>query len=188
MNPPESPRALRADARRNREDLLDAGRALVLAFGADLPFEEVARRAGVGKGTLYRHFPTRDHLLAALLEERFEALTKAAEAALVEADAHQALVGWLTDFDRLPHGLRGLSARLGQTLGDDASAVSQACAPMKVAFGALLARAQETGGIRRDVDPVGVLSVVASLPQQFRDESGGSDFLRLIIDGLRRDL
>jgi AcrR family transcriptional regulator len=187
MSASHGPRALRSDARRNRDDLLEAGRALVLTFGAELPFEEVARRAGVGKGTLYRHFPTRDHLLAALLTERFQALTDRAEAALTESDPQDALVGWLAEFDRLPHGLRGLGARLGQTIGDDASAVSQACAPMKTAFGALLDRAQKAGHVRHDIDPVGVLSVVASLPQQFRDESGSSNYLPVIVDGLRHD-
>jgi AcrR family transcriptional regulator len=165
--------------------LLEAGRALVMQHGAELPFEEVARRAGVGKGTLYRHFPTRDHLLAALLEERFAALTEHAESALSEEDALHALTGWLAEFDHLPHGLRGLGTRLGQTIGNDASAVAQACVPMKSAFAALLARAQDDGGIRRDIDPVGVLSVVASLPEQFRNEAGTSDYLAVVIDGLR---
>jgi AcrR family transcriptional regulator len=178
-------RVLRADARRNREELLEAGRAMVVTHGADFPFEEVARSAGVGKGTLYRHFPTRDHLLAALLRERFDELTASAQAALSEEDAWAALAGWLADFDRMPHGLRGLGTRLGQAIGDEASAVSQACVPMKSAFAAILARAQGEGLIRADVEPLGVLSVVASLPEVYRDETGSSQYLGVIIDGLR---
>jgi AcrR family transcriptional regulator len=65
-----SPRALRADAQRNYDALLAAGKSTFARFGVDAPFEDVAREAGVGRGSLYRHFPTRDHLFVAILRKR----------------------------------------------------------------------------------------------------------------------
>ena len=68
------PTALRADAQRNYDALLAAGKSVFARFGVDAPFEDVAREAGVGRGTLYRHFPTRDHLFVAILQERVDFL------------------------------------------------------------------------------------------------------------------
>src|SRR5260370_6823767 len=86
-----SPKALRADAQRNCDALLAAGKSVFARFGVDAPFEDVAREAGVGRGTLYRHFPTRDHLFVAILQERVDFLAAKARELLDPSDAWQAL-------------------------------------------------------------------------------------------------
>lgn len=176
---------MRADAARNREALLDAGRSLLARGGSGLSFEDVAVTAGLGKGTLYRHFPTRDHLVAALLQERFDSLTSEAELLLDRDDPLAAVDEWLRDYDRYPVSARGLSASFGEALSDSTSAVSTACLPMKESFGTLLARAQGAGLARKDIDVPELLTVVATLPQQSRDTDGSSPFLAVILRGLR---
>jgi AcrR family transcriptional regulator len=181
----EQSRQPRADARRNRDALIAAAETLFAEQGADLPFEEVARAAGVGKGTLYRHFATKDHLVAAIFQERFVRLAEAADALFIEEGPLDAVEHWLRDFDRHPVKSRGLSARVGESLADTGSAVSTACAPMKSSFARLLDRAKESGEIRADVTAPELLTVVAALPERFRNADGSSPFLETILRGLR---
>ncbi len=177
--------AVRADALRNREALLAAGRSLLGRESAGLAFEDVATTAGLGKGTLYRHFPTREHLVAALLQERFDALTMDAQFLLDDDDPLDAVDRWLRNYDRYPISARGLSAHFGEALTDRESAVSTACVPMKQGFTTLLARAQEAGLARRDIDVPELLAVIASLPRLSRDANGSSPFLDVILRGIR---
>ncbi|MES2170466.1 MAG: TetR/AcrR family transcriptional regulator [Actinomycetota bacterium] len=177
--------AVRADARRNRDALLAAGRSLLGHESTGIAFEDVAVSAGVGKGTLYRHFPTREHLVAALLQERFDALALDAAFLLGDDDPLAAVDRWLRTYDRYPVSARGLGARFGEALADPRSAVSTACVPMKEGFTALLRRAQQAGLARQDVDVPELLTVIASLPRQSRDANGSSPFLDVILRGIR---
>src|SRR3954464_15975178 len=95
-----SPKALRADAQRNYDALLAAGKSVFARFGVDAPFEDVARQSGVGRGTLYRHFPTRDHLFLAILQERVHFLDAGATEFLDAPDAWQAPTEWLLLFEQ----------------------------------------------------------------------------------------
>ena len=90
-SPPAKPR--RADAQRNHDAVLTAAKAVFAQVGADAPMEDVAREAGVGKGTLYRRFPTREHLFAAILQERVDELDAAAQRALDAPDVWRAIPG-----------------------------------------------------------------------------------------------
>jgi AcrR family transcriptional regulator len=174
----------RADALRNRDALLAAGEALFAEHGATMPFDEVARVAGVGKGTLYRHFPTRDHLLVGLLQERFDRLTREAERLFDDEHPLDGVVSWLREFDRYPLRSRRLGTRVGEALTDQTSAVSTACQPMKASFRRLLARAQASGEVRAEIDESELLTVIASLPEQFRNDDGSSPFLDVILRGV----
>lgn len=178
-------RTLRSDAQRNRDALLEAGKVVFAEEGAEAPFEDVARVASVGKGTLYRHFPTRDHLVAAIMQDRFTALTEEADALASGEDALAALEQWLRDFDRSPVRYRGMSSRVGDGIADAASAVSSACAPMKESFTRLLARSQRAGAVREDIEATSLLTMVSSLPQTFRNEDGSSPLLDVVLRGLR---
>jgi AcrR family transcriptional regulator len=178
-------RPQRADAQRNYDALLAIGADLLAEHGANLPFEEVARVAVVGKGTLYRHFPTRDHLIAAVLRQRFDQLADEADELLISTSPSNAVNMWLRSFDRIPERFRGLSARVGESLADDSSAVSTACIPMKEAFARLIHKAQADQQVRDDVDPVELLGVVAALPAGLRDEDGSSRYIDVILRGLR---
>ncbi|MFC4243202.1 TetR/AcrR family transcriptional regulator [Gryllotalpicola reticulitermitis] len=176
---------IRADVRRNRAALLEAGRALFERDGADMVFEDVARSAGVGKGTLYRHFPTRDHLVAALLVATFEHLAEAADELREQREPWEAYASWLALFDRMPAPYRGLQARLVAALQDDASVIAVACQPMKDAFGRLFARVQEAGLVRADLRAADLLSVVSGLPQGLRTPDAPHPYLPVILDGTR---
>src|SRR5258708_34451063 len=118
-----SAKALRADAQRNYDALLAAGKSVFGRFGVDAPFEDVAREAGVGQGTLYRHFPTRDRLLVAILQERVDFLDASARELLDAPDAWQALSGWLRFYDQAATEYGGMNTRLGTRVTDDGAAV-----------------------------------------------------------------
>jgi AcrR family transcriptional regulator len=95
--------------------------------GTDAPMEDVAGEAGVGQGTLYRHFPSRDHLFLAIMGEQVELLEARARGLLEKPDAWETLTERLYQNDALRH--RGMSARVGSGLVDDASPMAAACAP-----------------------------------------------------------
>src|ERR1700759_5830404 len=103
-------RLMRADAQRNHDAVLAAARAVFARAGSDAPMEDVARAAGVGKGTLYRRFPTREHLFAAILQERVDELDASAQRALAAPDVWQALSQWLGAWDRGGAGRPGMGA------------------------------------------------------------------------------
>jgi AcrR family transcriptional regulator len=185
MESTNNERPLRADARRNALAVIEAARLLFAEKGADVPMEEIGRAAGVGKGTLYRHFPTRDHVFAAVSRDRFDRLTAEAEALLAESgDAFAALQEWLRDYDRSAQRYRGLRAVVSAGIADEASAIFADCGPMKARAGTLLKRAQKTGRVRKDVDITELLSLIAALPERFRDADGSSRLLDIILRGI----
>src|SRR6476660_6141198 len=152
-----SPKALRADAQRNYNALLAAGKSVFARFGVDAPFEDIARDAGVGRGTLYRHFPTRDHLFVAILQERVDFLDAKAREFLDAPDAWQALAEWLRLFDQSATEYGGMRARLGGSLTDDGSPVATLCGPMKTSFANLFERAKQETRLRPDITPIQLL-------------------------------
>ena len=107
--PRSSARPKRADARRNEETLLDAAAAAFVASGVDVPVRDIAARAGVGVGTIYRHFPTRADLIVAVYRHQVEACAEAGPILLAESDTpHHALARWIgmfIDFLATKHGL-----------------------------------------------------------------------------------
>ncbi|MFY1652224.1 TetR/AcrR family transcriptional regulator [Solwaraspora sp. WMMB762] len=122
---PARPRRQRADARRNEQALLDAAAAAFVASGVDVPVRDIATRAGVGVGTIYRHFPTRSDLIVAVFRHQVEACADAGPILLAEsATAHAALTRWVdlfVDFLVTKHGLAGAlqsDATAFQTLHD----------------------------------------------------------------------
>ncbi|MFE0644261.1 TetR/AcrR family transcriptional regulator [Streptomyces sp. NPDC058877] len=142
---------MRADARRNHERLLAAARAAFAEQGADAPLEEVARRAGVGIGTLYRHFPTRAELLNAVFQEALaELLDRSRELAGADAPC-RALVEWLRALIAHAGEYRGLAHALMSASHDRSSALARCSEPLHSAGRRLLERAQEAGQVRTDV-------------------------------------
>ncbi|MEU6315612.1 helix-turn-helix domain-containing protein [Streptomyces sp. NPDC047014] len=179
----------RADAQRNRERLLDAARQVVAEEGTQASLRDVARRAGVGLGTLYRHFPTRDDLLEALLRVRFDELASLADALLDDDDpAERSLAAWLGAFTVGASAARGLPASLMATLGDPDSALHASCLSMREAAGRLLRAAQDTGRIRPDVDGTDLFALVNALgwitDQAPSIAARREHLLTLVMDGL----
>ncbi|MGW1529662.1 TetR/AcrR family transcriptional regulator [Streptomyces sp. NPDC002159] len=185
------PRTLRADAQRNYDALVAAGHEVFVSHGVDAPFDEVAKRAGVGRATLYRNFPTREHLFVVLLGDQLDLLREEAEGALAAGASAVALASWLRLYYQTGRRYRGMSAHLatGADRGahghaDTASPLALACAPMRAAFAALLAAAQQEGTVRDDVAPEEVLALISGLPSLSATESG-SPYLDVVLDGLR---
>ncbi len=143
---------MRADARKNYDQLLAVARAVVTEQGADASLRDIARRAGVGLGTLYRHFPTREALLEALLRTSFDELTATAAELETSGSPGDALVSWLRDFVACADNYRGVIASMVAAIEDPESALHASCVTMKAAGARLLARAQAAGEARTDID------------------------------------
>ncbi len=175
---------IRTDARRNYDALLAAGQQVFRERGVEAPFEDVAIRAKVGKGTLYRHFPSREHLVAAILRRDFEGLAALAATMLGEeaADPFAQVEQWLTTFGTTPMRYPGIRPYVEEGMSGGPSALSQACAPMKDSFEALLDRAKVAGVVRTDVEASGLLSMLAAVPPV--DPQSRNPYLELLLDGL----
>jgi AcrR family transcriptional regulator len=180
---------MRADARRNYERLLSEARTMFAEDSIEASLEEIARRAGVGIGTLYRHFPTRDALLEALLRDRFDTLAARARALLEEPPGHPVLFDWSLSFVRLSTAYRGLTAALLATLRDETSDLHASCEGMRIAAGELLRREQKADRVRSDVDPSEFLALVHGAAWGAEQAFAGSHerlekLVGLVIDGL----
>ncbi|WP_026414994.1 TetR/AcrR family transcriptional regulator [Actinomadura oligospora] len=186
---PNQGRPMRADARRNYERLLAEARAVVSEQGTDASLEEVARRAGVGIGTLYRHFPTREALLEALLRDRFDGLRAYAEELLGADDPFGALVAWLHRIASGTAVYHGLAQAMMAALQDETSDLYVSCHGMRAGGRALLVRAQEAGKVRPDAQPHDVLylaGMVATAAEQSPGDTSLHDRLfTYVVDGLR---
>ena len=154
---------LRADARRNYRRVLGAARAVFAEHGTDASLRDVARRAGVGIGTLYRHFPTREALLEAILSDRFDTLRTTAEHSLAAASPVDALVTWLRDFATVTTTYQGLPATVMAAKGDEGSRLHASCEAMQAAGARLLARAQEDGIVRPEVTAAELFALAAAI-------------------------
>ena len=155
--------SMRSDAKKNYEHLLEVGREVVAEQGADASMRDVARRAEVGIGTLYRHFPSREALLEALLRESFDELTRKATALETSDSAGASLVSWLRDMVALTHGNRGVIASMTAAIAEPDSALHASCVSMRASGARLLERAQEAGQARRDIDGTDLLALVSAL-------------------------
>ena len=183
-------RPMRADAQRNYTRLLDAASAAFLEHGADdVSLEEIARRAGVGIGTLYRHFPTRQALLEAVYRDQVDLLEAQAEELLKTESPGDALADWLRALMKFSSTKHTLVSALLAGLDKDSELLSSCSRVLRGAADALLARAQEAGVVRADADPGDVIRLVHAVniaTQRGPADPGQADrMLALILDGLR---
>jgi len=154
---------MRADARKNYEHLLVVARDVVTEQGADASLRDIARRAGVGLGTLYRHFPTREALLEALLRANVDELAAQAADRETSSTPEDALVSWLRDCVAITHEYRGVAAPLTAAIEDTESALHASCVALHDAGTRALERAQAAGIARADIDGTDLFALVASL-------------------------
>jgi AcrR family transcriptional regulator len=177
-------RPKRADARRNYEKLVAAARAVFTEDGTSAPLEDVAERAGVGIGTLYRHFPTRQALLEAVYVDEVEAMARAADA-LSGLPPWDALSLWLHQYVGFAATKRALNEALVETAPD--SNVLGACRTALTRAGtALVERAQREGVIRPDTNFADVVRMVAGIAMvPTEDPEQKERLLDLALDGLR---
>ena len=183
------PRPMRADAQRNYIRLLEAASAAFAEHGADdVSLEEIARRAGVGIGTLYRHFPTRQALLEAVYTDQVESLSSRAAELLRAESPGDALAEWLRAMMKFSSTKRNMTTALLATLGTDSELLSSCAKEIKGAAESLIARAQQAGVVRADADARDVIRLVhaVNIATEKAPEPGQADrMLALILDGLR---
>jgi AcrR family transcriptional regulator len=154
---------MRADARKNYDHLLAVARDVVAEQGVDASLRDVARRAGVGLGTLYRHFPTREALLEALLRTGFDELSQKAGELEASSSSEDALVSWLRDFVACAQDYRGVVASMVAAIENAGSALHASCVTMKAAGTRLLKRAQADGSARTDIDGADLFALASAL-------------------------
>jgi AcrR family transcriptional regulator len=182
---PDNERPLRADAARNIERVVRAGREVFADLGPDAPLEEIARRAGVGIRTLYRHFPHKEQLVRAALEQSFaEDLSPAIERALDDDDPLRALTG-------LIEATLSLVAREQSTLAaatNSGALTAELTAPFLDSLTLLTKRAQETGLVRADVTPDDMHKIMGMLSSVLwgmePDGIGWRRYVVLVMDAL----
>lgn len=186
--PPSEARTLRADARRNVQLLIAAARAAFASDGPDAPLDDIARAAGVGSGTLYRHFPTRLALLEAVYRDNVERLCAEGERLAATEPPTEALVDWLRGFVKVISEKRGLAAALSDE--GRAQSLFGECHAMINATGAvLLDRAKDAGAVRAEVALGDVLKMAKAFAQAAETSPEGpalaERLLVLSMDGLR---
>ena len=189
MSATESARPLRADARENREKLLRVASERFAAGGPDVPLEQIAREAGVGIGTLYRHFPTREALIEAVYRNEVDQVCAAADTLLAERAPADALAEWMTRFVGYAATKRGLASALKSIAASQAGLFPSTRDRMREAIGKLLEAGIAAGEVRPDVTAEDVFtSMNAIWTIDGQGEAWAAQALRvlgLLIDGLR---
>ncbi len=181
-------RPLRAHARRNRDNLLAAARTAFAAAGDTVPLENIAREAGVGIGTLYRHFPTREALVEAVYAAELDAVTASAPALLDRLPPEAALRAWFDRYAEFVAMKRGMgdALRAGQAAGRIPTVTTRR--RITAAIATILAKGAEAGVLRGDVDPDDVtlmlLGIFLSTTAGDAPERTGR-LLDLLVDALR---
>jgi AcrR family transcriptional regulator len=184
----ESTRRPRADAVRNRERVLEAAKAVFSAGGAEASLESVARAAGVGIGTLYRHFPTREALFEAVYRREVQQLADLAEQLKQEAKPLDALRHWMRSNVKFVATKKGMSAALALAAYKNSELFSFAFDQLTRAVGGLLDRAIAAGEIRNDITPQDLLRALVGMSYMNDHPGWQASVLRLVdvfIDGLR---
>ena len=183
------PRKPRADAARNHERLVDAARAVFSAGGADASLEAVARAAGVGIGTLYRHFPTREALFEAVYRREVQHLADLAEQLKKERPPIEALRHWMRSNVKFVATKKGMSAALALVAYKNTELFTHSFEQLTKAVAGLLDRAIAAGEIRSDIRPEDLFRALVGM-RYLNDQPGWqSSVLRLLdvfIDGLRK--
>lgn len=181
---------MRADARRNRERLLAEARSVFAAHGTDASLEDVAKRAGVGIGTLYRHFPNRHALLSAVFEDAVGDLLSRSRELLGAPEPCAALVTWLREIIAHAGEYRGLARALMSVTSDRTSALARCSDPIRQAGAALLARARRRR-VREDVDVNDLLQLTNAIALAAEEAQGDPELadrlLQLTLRGLKPD-
>ena len=177
-------RPQRADARRNYEKLVSAAREAFTADGGSASLEDIARRAQVGIGTLYRHFPTRQYLLEAVYLDEVEAICRSA-ADLADLAPWDALVAWLREFVGFAATKRALAQEMLATIGSDAEVFRTCRVAIETAGDGLLARAQAAGAARADASFRDVGRLLGGIASIQADPEQIERILDIVIDGLR---
>ena len=180
---------MRADAQRNRDKLVEVARQVFREKGYDAPLDEIAKRAGVGPGTLYRHFPTRDALLDAVMQRWAEGVEVATQKALArEGDSREVLLGWFQTYVALISTYKGNPAKLTSALGDPDSPIRTKCQVLAAANQRVVDHLG--GALRPGIEAIQMARLVGGVAS-IAESSGLDDdavrpLLEVVADGLLR--
>ena len=190
--PDEVVKPLRADAQRNYDKLVAAAREVFAERGAEGSLDEIAKRAGVGPGTLYRHFPTRDDLIDALMRD-WSARVLSDSVAAVEANlpARETLERWFADLIKHLTLHRGAAAKLSAAMDDPSSPIYRKCQMLADANERVVSHLTETHALRDNVESRQVMRLVSGVAtvvdQAGLDSDEATPMLGIVIDGILRD-
>jgi AcrR family transcriptional regulator len=180
---------VRADARENESSVLEAAKTIFAAEGIDAPLEDVAKAAGVGKGTLYRHFASREHLLAAVMAERWAKLGDlAAEltaSLTVDPESVRAAIrNWVEAYIASGREYPGSGAGIAARLAADSEPVTSACSLMRQNLQRLLDRGYGASVMRDDIDALELLIMVSAVTGTVGTGPRQSRFVDVVLSGL----
>lgn len=179
-------RPMRADARRNHDRLLAVAREAFAENGYQTSLDDIAKRAGVGSGTLYRHFPTREALLETVYRDDVEALAARADALAEKFPPGEALAAWMREQLTYVREMRGLGSAVKTMLGAAPETFTYCKDVLRAAVQRLLEPAQRAGEVRPDVTPGDVLRLVHGVGTAVEQAPEEADrLLAFVIDGLR---
>jgi AcrR family transcriptional regulator len=182
---------VRADAQRNYDRIIEVARQVFAERGTDASMDEIAKRSGVGPGTLYRHFPNRDTLYDALMKDWVARVHASADKAVAsELPARDLLLGWFEDYVHHISAHRGGPAKITSAMDDAASPMHRKCQALTESNAKVLARVRELGALRDGTDSVQVCRLVGGIAT-VADQGGlGHDAVRplleVVADGLLR--
>ena len=177
---------MRADARRNYDALLAAADELFTAHGPDVALDEIARRAGVGNATLYRHFPDRRDLLVAVCVGEVEALCILGEELEADPDPGRALARWLRAYVEHVSAKHGLAAAFATGRREDSELVAACQAAVEAIGTSLLQRAKDDGPVRIDVNLPDVITLVNAIAMaaETTDDHAADRMLAIVLAGI----
>ncbi|MGB3327355.1 MAG: helix-turn-helix domain-containing protein [Thermomicrobiales bacterium] len=192
VNKPDMPRPMRADARRNYERLIATAHEVFVERGVGASMEEIARRAGVGTGTLYRHFPTRELLLTSVMESAFVAQHAYATEVLAREDAADAMDDYIRYWIRNTAVYKGLSVEVMKAaMEGDVASLASSCLFVRGDAEQILARAQASGKIRADIEQKDIWRLLHGVVMAVKDTQISQETARTMVDiilkGLRTD-
>ena len=182
---PAEDKPLRADARRNRARVLDVAQEMFLAEGMSVPIDSIAERAGVGVGTVYRHFPTKEALFEAIMTQRIEEMIALAESLADAADPGAAFFEYFADIVERTEGSKGVHEALVKTGFRFDERVGDLAAQMRESLGVLLKRAQEVGAVRADLTTSDAKALMAGVTEMRRMGGDHDLTLTVVMAGMR---
>ena len=191
MTPTTAAKPLRADAQRNRDKIVEAARAAFREHGSEASLDDIAKRAGVGAGTLYRHFPTRDDLIDAVMKDWSDRIAEDARTVVVDdVPTREVLRSWFGRFVENVGIYRGAAAKLQSAMDDESSPIHHKCQVLVQANASVLSSLAERGDLRDDVDDRQVMRLVSGVAS-VTDNAGlgpgeSTGMLDIVIEGIVR--
>lgn len=182
------PSGLRADARRNRDCILRAADEAFAELGLSVPVDEIARRAGVGAGTLYRHFPTKEALFEAVLVAHLDAIAARARELADHEDPGEALFEFMACLSQEAASKKSLIDALADAGVDVKESASDSKCAVEDGFKVLLTRAQQAGYIRTDVTIADLFALVmgtCAMANQPQSDASQARMLAIVFDGMK---